>query len=128
MIDQSNITTQPQTLTMGDVDGSAEWQVPVIQLWLSTVTGSGSTSLVVSNPSNSQSVTISRTWAVDDYVEVDSKNKTVKVNGQRVDFTGMIPEWQPKSIAGTGNSKITIADGLTTRKWRVRVTYQRRWV
>ena len=128
LLDQSNITTQPQTITMGDLDGSAEFQAPLIQLWLSVATSTGNTALSISNPSNSQLVTITRAWRVDDFVEIDSKNKTVKVNGVAVDFVGMIPEWQPKAIAGTGNSKITIADGLTTRKWRVRVTYNRRWV
>lgn len=127
LLDQSNITTQPQTITMADVDGSAEFQAPLIQLWLSVATGASST-LVISNPANTQSVSITKVFAVDDFIEIDSKNKTVKVNGIAVDFVGMIPEWQPKSIVGTGQSKITIADGLTTRKWRMRVTQFRRWV
>jgi hypothetical protein len=40
LIDQSNITTQPQTLTMGDVGGSAEWQVPIFTVYVTAVTAS----------------------------------------------------------------------------------------
>lgn len=130
LIDQSNITAVSSVFTMADLDGSAEFQAPLITLWLSVATYSGNEiGLVVGNANNGQEVSILRDhWSVDDFVQIDSVNKSVTINGVPTTYSGMIPEWQPKSIVGTGNAKISIGDDLATRKWRMRVTYNKRWV
>lgn len=75
--------------------GSAPWQVPVITLTFSSITSGTNKAIVVGNSSTGQQVTITRTWASTDIVEIDSYNKTVKVNGVAIDYTGVIPEWEP---------------------------------
>jgi hypothetical protein len=127
LLQQNGVTAQPLTWTMGDVDGSAEWQVPIITLTLTAVTGGSSVTLSIGNPASGQTCNITRSWAANDVLEIDSRLKTVKVNGTLVDSSGAIPEWNPKSIVGTGQSKILVSDGLTTRTYNLNVKLYRRW-
>lgn len=78
-------------LTFG---GSAEWQQPVITLTFTSVTSGTTKSVVVGNSNTGQQVDIERTWTSGDVLVIDSYNKTVKVNGSEVEFTGAIPEWR----------------------------------
>lgn len=127
LIDQSGITTQPNTLTMSDVLGSAEWQVPIIELFISALTGGTNATVTVANPATAQTITITRNWTAADHVEIDCQNRTVKVNGTLVAFTGAFPEYNPLALTTAGQSKITVTDTLTTRTLRVLVTYYKRW-
>lgn len=126
LTDQSGFVNSPVNITMGDIDGSADWQVPIITLYLSALTA-GSGTVTLGNPATGQTVSINRTWAAGDQVEIDSQNKTVKVNGVLVDFTGAIPEWQPKILVGTGQSKLQYTDTFSTRTLRVRAIYYKRY-
>jgi hypothetical protein len=127
LLDQSPLTSLPQSLVMADIGGSAEWQAPIFEIWLSALTGGTSASVSLGNPANGQTVTITRTFVAGDYIEIDSQAKTVKVNNVLVDFTGSIPEWQPRPLVLTGQSKVTYSDTLTTRSARLRGKYYRRW-
>lgn len=77
--------------------GSAPWQAPVITLTYSVVTGGTSKAVTIGNSNTGQQVVITRTWAAGDVIQIDSFNKTVKVNGLEVAFVGAIPEWPPGS-------------------------------
>lgn len=127
LIDQSGITTQPNTLTMADVLGSAEWQVPIITLFISALTGGTNATVTVGNPATAQTISITRNWTAADQVEIDCQNRTVKVNGTLVAFTGAFPEYNPLALTTAGQSKVTVTDTLTTRTLRVLVTYYKRW-
>lgn len=99
--------------------GSALWQVPIITLKLTAVTGPTSN---ITIGSASQQTTITRAWAANDFVEIDSFNKTVKVNGLAVQFTGAIPEFAP------GAGSLTYSDGFTTRTFTLYAYYYARYV
>lgn len=126
LCDQSGFVASPTNITLGDVGGSADWQVPIFTLYYSALTA-GTGTVTIGNPATGQTVSITRTWAAGDQVEVDSQNKTVKVNGVLVDFTGAIPEWQPKILVGTGQSKVLVTDSFSTRTLRVRGIYYKRY-
>lgn len=75
-------------------DGSAPTQVPVTTITFSAVSGGTSKTVRIGNGQSGQEVAITRTWAAGDKIEIDSFNKTVKVNNVEVAFTGAIPEWK----------------------------------
>lgn len=127
LLDQSGFTTSPQTPVMADIGGSAEWQVPILTFYLSVITGGASATVTIGNPATGQTVSIVRTWTAGDQIEIDSQNKTVKVNGVLVDFSGAIPEWQPRPLVATGQSKMQYTDTFTTRTLRIRGIYYKRY-
>lgn len=77
-------------LTFG---GSALWQTPVFRITFSAVAGSGERYVTIGNADIGQAVTITRTWANGDYIEIDSNNDTVKVNGVEVAHVGRPPRF-----------------------------------
>lgn len=111
--------TRNDAFTFG---GSAPWQVPIITVTYAALTGGTGKQLIIGNPAIGQQVMITRDWTTADQVIVNSYDKTVKVNGVEVDFTGAIPEWQP----GAGNW--TYSDNLTTRSFGVNLVYAKRYV
>lgn len=104
------------------VGGSAYWQVPIIKITFTALTGGSNASVVVKNPATGQATTVSRTWAAGDILTIDSQNKTVQVNAADVDFTGAIPEWR------TGTGYIQVYDQFLTRTKTEFVYYFKRWV
>lgn len=103
-------------------DGSALFQVPVITITFTSITATGTKAVTISNASNGQAIVISRTWLPTDVLQIDSQNKTVKVNGSDVDFTGAIPEFQK----GTGYW--AYSDTFTARTFNAQIQYYRRYV
>lgn len=102
--------------------GSAEWQAPVITFTYSVITDGTTKTVTVGNSNTGQEVNITRTWAAGDVVEIDSKNKTVKVNGIEVAFTGAIPEWN------TGFGYWYYQDNFSTRTFSGQIRHTRRFV
>lgn len=102
--------------------GSAPWQVPVITIYYSALAGGSAKTVTVGNNITGMQVSITRTWTVGDRIEIDAFNRTVKVNGTVVAFTGAIPEWAP----GLGNW--TYTDNFTSRTMNAKITYYKRYV
>lgn len=105
--------TRSDAITLG---GSAEWQTPVITISFSALTGGTSKTVTVGNNGTGQAVSVLRTWTAGDILVIDSYNKTVKVNGVAVAFTGAIPEWK------TGAGVWYEVDDLTTRTYTGTIT------
>lgn len=101
--------------------GSAPFQAPVITISYSAITGGTAKDVVVGNGVSGQQVTITRTWTAGDVLEIDSYNKTVKVNSVEVAFSGAIPEWS------SGQGAFTYSDTLTTRTLTGSVVYYKRY-
>lgn len=76
------------------LQGSAEWQTPVLTLTFSSITGGTNATVTVGNNGTGQAVSITRNWSSSDILVIDAYNKTVKVNGIAVAFIGAIPEWK----------------------------------
>ncbi len=97
--------------------GSAPFQLPVITITYSAVSG-GASFVSFGNNGNGQGITITdQTWVAADVLEIDCINKTVKKNGVEVDFLGAFPEFPP------GSQNFTYSDGFTTRTLTENVIY-----
>lgn len=102
-------------------DGSFDAN-PVINVLLNTVTGGTDQSMSIKNEETGQGITLTRTWANSDTVEIDTENKTVIINGTNSDFSGQFPTFPP----GTGSLGYT--DTFTTRSVDLTVTYQKHYI
>lgn len=97
--------------------GTAPYQLPVITITLTAVTG-GTGYLAVSNSGNGQGITITgQSFVNGDVIEIDCENKTVKLNGTEIDFLGAFPEFEP------GAQSLAYSDGFTTRTFTIAVNY-----
>ncbi len=102
--------------------GTAPYQLPVITITLTAVTG-GTGFLSFGNSGNNQGITITgQTFVNGDVIEIDCANKTVKKNGVAIDFLGAFPEFPP------GAQSMAYADGFTTRTFTISVTYYPMWL
>lgn len=104
------------------VAGSAPWQCPVITVTYSAITGLTSKTVSIGNGNTGQIISVTRTWTATDVLEVDVANRTVKVNGVQVEFSGAFPEFQP------GSGTLSYADDFTTRTFGLTATYYKRYV
>ena len=96
--------------------GSAPFQLPVITITINSVTG-GDSFLSFTNDANDQGITIVAEFAASDVIEIDCKNRTVKINGTEVDFLGAFPEFEP------GSQTMDYADGFSARNFNIDVDY-----
>lgn len=104
------------------LDGSAEWQYPVITVTVNSLLGGTSKDITLSNHSTGQGITVNRTWIAGDVLVIDTVNQTVKVNSADVAFTGAFPIFQLPS--GT----LDYTDTISNRDVNISAVYQRRYV
>jgi hypothetical protein len=83
-----------------DLGGSATPE-PVITLKFTGVTNLSA--LTLYNKTTGDTVTITRTWVINDTIEFNMTTKTVKVNNTAVDYTSVIPRF------ALGRNKVNIA-------------------
>lgn len=102
--------------------GTAEYQVPVITITYTAVSGATNQYVQFGNANTGQSIVITRTWANSDVLVIDCAQKTVTVNGTSVNFTGAFPEFPP------GSQTMQYNDGFTTRTFNITVTYTTRYL
>lgn len=104
------------------LDGSAEWQYPVITVTINSLLGGTSKSITIGNQDTSQAIVVTRTWTAADVLVIDTVNQTVKVNGADVEFSGGFPIF--KLPSGT----LTYLDTISHRNVNISATYQKRYV
>lgn len=117
-----NTTVTSSTLSSAIENQGSFDAEPVVNLTVTTVTGGASQSLSIKNEETGQGITLTRTWANGDTVEIDSLNKLVTINGTNSDFSGQFPTFPP----GTGSLGYT--DTFTTRSVDLSVEYQRHYI
>lgn len=105
-----------------DFGGSADWQAPYFRVYFTSITGGTSKSVVIGNRETGQQITVTRTWASGDVLEIDSNDKSVKVNGVEVDFTGAFP------MFAKGLGHVTYFDSFTNRTYNYRAYFYKRYV
>ncbi len=104
------------------IAGSAPVQYPVITITINAFTGSGDY-IQVTNDNNNQGILVSgANLAVNDVVEIDCKERTVKLNAVEIDYYGTFLELEP------GAAAITYIDGFATRSVDVEGVYSKRWL
>ncbi|WP_437440989.1 phage distal tail protein [Rathayibacter oskolensis] len=95
---------------------------PAIRLELTTVSGSGTRTITITNGSSLRGMSITRTWSAGDVLEIDSLNQTVYVNNIPTPFVGMFPSWEP------GAGSVNYLDDFTARSANLTARYTRRWL
>jgi hypothetical protein len=113
---ESNQTGATDTFTHTYV-GSAPYQLPVITITYDSVTAGGSYVSVTNNANGQGIMVIDHTFIAADVLEIDCKNRTVKINGTEVDFLGSFPELPP------GSQQLNYADGFSARQFDITITY-----
>lgn len=104
------------------LDGTAEWQLPVITITFNSLTGGSNKAVTLSNPATGQTMVITRTWSNGDVLVINAKEGTVQVNGVDADFTGGFLKFALPS------GSLTYSDNLTTRNVTVNIAYQKRYI
>lgn len=102
-------------------EGTAEL-APVIVYTLDSVTNGTNKTVTFSNPATSTSISITRTWTATNVLVVDCLNKTAKVNGSNVDFTGNLLTWE------SGSRHFNYTDDFTARQVDINVVYRKRYI
>lgn len=92
-------------------------QRPVITITINSVTGGSNQTISISNTATGQTLTVTSSYAANDVLIIDTKNKTVTINGVTSLATGNYPEW-------TATQPIVYADGFTTRNIAFTAAYQ----
>lgn len=95
---------------------------PTINVLVTTVTGGSAQSMSLKNEETGQGITITRTWANSDTIEINSALKTVTVNGANTDYTGQFPTFPP------GNGSLGYTDTFTTRSVDITATYNKTYI
>lgn len=99
--------------------GNAPYQLPIVTITLTDLTGGTDASIQWGNGNNGQAIFVQRTWEVDDVLIIDCTEGSVKVNGVPVDFSGAFPEFPP------GVQVMEYIDTLTTREFDIAVEYEK---
>jgi phage-related protein len=97
--------------------GTAPIQLPVFTYTLSAVTGGSNASVIIGNLGNGQQITVTRTWTAGEVLVIDCVNRTVKVNGNPVEYSGAFPEFAP------GAQSFSYSDTFTTRQFNLNIVY-----
>lgn len=97
--------------------------LPVITLTLSSLSGATGASITLTSADNGQSISITRDWSNSDVIEIDSFNKTLKVNDTEVDYIGKFLEFDP----GTSR-KLVYEDTFTGRSITIQFSYTKRYI
>lgn len=103
--------------------GNAPSQLPFIRIAYTAISGGALTTVTIGNATTGESMSITRTWAAADVLEIDVLNGTVRVNGVDVEWSGALPSLLP------GTNWLTYSDNfVTSRTYNYLVTYYKRWV
>lgn len=120
LITSTAITTTATPIAL-TVVGSYKAE-PYITFTLTSVTGGTSKTITISNGTSLRGISINRTWANGDILEIDSLNKTVYVNSVAVESTGLWPSWD------SGAGSLLYNDDFTTRSGTIVATYTKRYL
>lgn len=116
----NTITTTPVTDTITVAGGYRAH--PLFTITVTSMTAASTAGVRITNPATGQYIDITRTWTNGDVLVIDTKNRTVKVNGTAVDYTGVFPYW------ALGSGSVTYSDTFTTRSVNTGATYQKRYL
>lgn len=121
IINQAANTAATYTATP-TIGGSAEYQLPVITITLTAITGAGDY-IQITNDANDQEILIYGAGLVNgDVIVIDCVERTVTLNGDEIDYDGTFLE------LGLGAQSVTYTDGFTTRTVNIQGVYTKRYL
>lgn len=95
---------------------------PVIIVEFSSVTGAASNTVQVYNTQNGIGISVTRTWASTDTLEINGNDKKVRINGSEINPTGKIPSFIP------GLRQIGYVDDFSARSYAISAYYTKRYL
>lgn len=99
--------------------GNAPTQWPVFTVTYTALSANATDTVIIANDTTGQAISVTRAWLVNDVLEIDVVNKTVKVNGTPVDFSGAFPEFAP------GAQTIDYSDTFISRTFSYNIVYNK---
>lgn len=105
----------------GNYSGSAEWQVPIIEIYYNSISTNNPASVIIGNGATGQHITINRTWVTGDRLIINAQTGSVSVNGAEVVYQGAIPKFRP------GFGTVTYNDDFISRTFNVFIKYYKRF-
>lgn len=119
----TTITAATSTQNLSTIGGNY-FTNAVVNVYINAVSGGSSKTVTITNPSTSKAIEITRTWAAGERLVIDGRDKTVKVNGTLVPYSGDFPTWEP-GLGGT----IKYTDTFTTsRNISLSMQYNKRYL
>lgn len=119
-INSTTVTTN--TYNTNVAVGGSHYAQPTITAAINSGTGLTSQTITIKNAETGLGITITRTWAAGETLEVNCTDKVVRVNGSLVDYSGGFPTFYP------GSRTIAYIDTFTTRSVSLAGTYIKRYV
>lgn len=113
-----NVTSGNRTWAV-TVEGIGE-QAPTITYTLDSYTNGTGVEVSLGEP-DGNIVTVRRSWSAADVLEIDCKERTVKVNDANVSYEGTFPKWI------NGSKYIHLTDTFTERQFDLNVVYSKRY-
>lgn len=121
-LNSSSNTSENSLKTLGAPILGGYKAEPTLSVEVSAVSGGAGKYIKLSNPASGKAIYITRTWAANDSLVVNCRNKTVTVEGVAVDYTGTFPTWE------IGDSQLRYEDTFTTRTVLISFSYTPRYI
>lgn len=96
--------------------------IPLITITLTDITDGTNKFVKVGNELTGQSITVTRNWTDGDVLVVDGRSKSVTVNSNPQEYSGIFPEYE------IGSKEISYEDDFTDRDGTLKVEYVRRYL
>lgn len=119
LVNGTTTTSATNTFSYLESIGGVVATPPLITVSVASVTGSTGKYITLTNNAG-ETITVTRTWANNDVLEIDCLNHTVKVNTVLTNYTGVF--WN----LNIDDYSMIYADNFTTRTIGMRVSYRRR--
>jgi len=120
LISSTNVTSSNASLPLV-VEGTYKAE-PIIRVTINTVSGSTAKTLSVGNANTLRTLSITRTWAAGDVIEMDTLKGQLLVNGLAAEYRGSLLAFEP------GANALIYTDDFTTRDVTILSSYTRRWL
>ncbi len=102
--------------------GGTYMATPSILLIINTLSGSTTNTITLGNGSTLRAMSVTRAWASNDRLEVNSMTGAVYVNSLATDYAGQLPTFVP------GAGSLSYLDDFTSRSVTVSASYSKRWL
>ena len=120
LISSTNVSQSVASIPF--VVGGSYKASPYIRVTVNTVSGGASKTLTIGSASSLRTVSVTRTWANGDVLEMDTLKGELLVNGVAHDYRGSLLDFDP------GDNGLTYNDEFTARDVTVLANYTRRWL
>lgn len=101
--------------------GTAERQSPIFTVEYTAISGGTAKTVSIGNANTGQQLSVTRNWATNDVLIINTQDLSVTVNGIDIDFSGAFPDFE------LGAQTIDYSDNFTSRTFDYDVQYYKRY-